>query len=269
MVIDLLNHKTDIIGFFPMTDGSVRTPQGDGKTPAEGNFPATSWSLVMGLQASVTQDRRRALETLCRRYWKPIHYYLRRRWSRLDRDGDDLTQAFFAWIMENEHLLERYTPERAGFRAYLKVILEGFANNENKARHALKRGGGAKILSMDQGVEPLEAFIPDPYALSPDQIFDLTLTKEMLNRAVESTRLWFSSAGRELPFQVFEASDRSGGEKPTDGELARRFGITESMVGNYKYEVRERIRSSIREELLLTVADPEQLEEEWKAFFRK
>jgi hypothetical protein len=194
---------------------------------------------------------------------------LRRRWSGLDREGNDLTQAFFVWILENESLLERYTPGRAGFRTYLKLILEGFAKNENDARNALKRGGRAKILSMDRGPEPLESIIADAYALSPDQILDLTLTKEMLDRAVESARLWFSSVKRDLPFQVFEASDHSSGPKPTDGELALRFGITESMVGNYKYEVRERIRSCIREELLATVADPEQLEEEWRALFRK
>jgi DNA-directed RNA polymerase specialized sigma24 family protein len=253
-----------------MTEIPARTSEARGKAPSGGgDFPATSWSLILGLQASGSLERRRALETLCRKYWKPIHYYLRRRWSALDRSGDDLTQAFFAWILENDQLLERYRPERAGFRAYLKVILEGFAHNENDARLALKRGGGVRLLSMDRGPEPLESFIPDPYALSPEQIFDLALTKEMLGRAVDRARQWFASAKRDLPFQVFEASDRSSGEKSTDAELARRFGITESMVGNYKYEVRERIRSCLREELLTTVADPEQLEEEWRAFFRK
>lgn len=252
-----------------MTDLPPRRDPAFAGSASGKQFPATSWSLVMGLQASGSKDRRTALDTLCRRYWKPIHYYLRRRWSGLDPEGQDLTQAFFVWILENPALLERYTPERAGFRAYLKVILEGFANNENDARNALKRGGGTKILSMDQGAEPLETFVPDPYALSPDQILDLTLAKEMLDRAVEAARQWFASAGRSLPFQVFEASDRTTGRQPTDAELAGRFGITESMVGNYKYEVRERIRSCVREELLLTVADPEQLEEEWKSFSRK
>lgn len=250
-----------------MTDQSSSRLPPPRPLPPEGGFPTTRWSLILGLQASGTLERRQALETLCRKYWKPIHYYLQRRWSRLDREGDDLTQAFFAWILENDRLLERYAPERAGFRAYLKVILEGFANNENDARHALKRGGGTRIVSIDQGAEPLEQFIAHPDQLSPDQIFDLALTKELLERAVESTRRWFSSVNRDLPFQVFEASDRTGGERPSDQDLARRFGITVSMVGNYKYEVRERIRSTIREELLSTVADPEQFEEEWKALF--
>jgi RNA polymerase sigma-70 factor (ECF subfamily) len=223
----------------------------------------------MGLQASGLEERRNALETLCRKYWKPIHYYLRRRWSGLDREGDDLTQAFFTWILGDNRLLDRYKPERAGFRAYLKVVLEGFAKNENEARQALKRGGGTKTLSMDQGVEPLESFIPDPYAMSPEEILDLTLKKEVYDRAIESARRWYTSAKQELPFQVFDACYRATGDPPSDKELARRFGITESRVGNYKYEVRERIRTLAREELQTTVADPERFEEEWKELFGK
>src|SRR5258707_14559740 len=108
MVFSSLNDGPDIIGKSLMADSPTRHDPGSGGTASGKQFPATSWSLVMGLQASGSQDRRKALGTLCQRYWRPIHYYLRRRWSRLDRDGDDLTQAFFAWIIENERLLERY-----------------------------------------------------------------------------------------------------------------------------------------------------------------
>jgi RNA polymerase sigma-70 factor (ECF subfamily) len=254
---------------FTMNPIAANAPSGSGNQPSGKAFPVTRWSLILGLQASSPEERQKALDTLCRKYWKPILYYLRQRWSRLDREGQDLTQAFFAWILENPRLLERYNPERAGFRAYLKVILEGFARNENDARHALKRGGASKILSMDQGVEPLESFIADPHTMSPEQIFDLTLKKEMWEQAIEIVKRWYLSARQELRFQVFEADFRSPGKSPSDAELARRFGISESMVGNYKFDVRERIYATAREELRMTVADPERFEEEWNEFLGK
>jgi RNA polymerase sigma-70 factor (ECF subfamily) len=254
---------------FTMDPMAANAPSGSGSHPSGKVFPVTRWSLILGLQASSPEERQKALDTLCKKYWKPILYYLRQRWSRLDREGQDLTQAFFAWILENPRLLERYNPERAGFRAYLKVILEGFAKNENDARHALKRGGASKILSMDQGVEPLESFIADPHTMSPEQIFDLALKKEMWEQAVEIVKRWYISAKQELRFQVFEADFKSPGKSPSDAELARRFGISESMVGNYKFDVRERIYATAREELRMTVADPERFEEEWNDFLGK
>jgi len=231
------------------------------------DFPVTSWSLIAGMGDSSTDARGRALESLCRRYWKPVYLYVRRAWSKSAEDAKDLTQAFFLQIMEGD-ALRRYAPERGGFRTYLKVLLRGFAADQHDAMTALKRGGGARLLTLDSEDAPLRDLVPDAQATTPEQLFDRTWKREVLERALERTRQWFAAAGRERQFRAFEAYDLGGeGERRTYGEVAESLGMTESDVRNHLFAVRERLRGEIRAELSQTVAAPGELDEEWRELF--
>jgi RNA polymerase sigma-70 factor (ECF subfamily) len=227
-------------------------------------FPVTSWSLVAGMNDSSTGARRQALESLCHRYWKPVYHYVRRAWSKAAEDAKDLTQAFFLQIMEGD-ALRRYAPERGGFRTYLKVLLRGFAADQHDAMTALKRGGAARILTLDAPEASLRDLVPDGQTVAPEELFDRSWKKEILERAVERTREWFASAGRERQFRAFEAYDLKAGR--TYAEVASELGISESDVRNYLFAVRERLRGEIRAELSQTVAAPGELEDEWRALF--
>src|SRR5262249_2993181 len=90
----------------------------------------------------------------------------------------------------------------------------------------------------------------------------------LLTRAVERVRSRFLSDGKELKFRVFEAYDLfQEGEPPTYASVGKQFGLEGSEVQHYLVDVREELRSEIRRELAETVAGPEELEEEWNAFF--
>lgn len=242
----------------------------DGKQPhpslGGSEFPVTSWGLILGLQGDRTTERKPALDNLCRRYWKPVFHFVRRAWSKSAEDAGDLTQAFFLWVLEGE-ALKRFEPDRGGFRTYLKMLLRGFSSNQHQALAALKRGGGQRILSLDEGEEQLKDFLPDARVTTPEQAFDCSWRNEILERTVERTRRWFEDSNRGLQFRVFEEYDLLPAEKPTYAQLAERLGITESAVRNHLFEVRERLRTEIRAELSQTVADFEQLEEEWGSLF--
>jgi RNA polymerase sigma-70 factor (ECF subfamily) len=230
------------------------------------DFPVTSWSLIAGMKDSSTGTSRQALESLCTRYWKPVYHYVRRAWSKSSEDAKDLTQAFFMQILEGD-ALHRYAPERGGFRTYLKVLLRGFAADQHDAMTALKRGGGAKLLTLDAEEAPLRDLLPDAQATTPEQLFDRSWKKEVLERAVERTRQWFVSAGRERQFKAFEAYDLKEGR--TYAEVAESLGMSESDVRNHLFAVRERLRAEIRAELSQTVAAPGELEDEWRALFEE
>src|ERR1700728_544728 len=73
----------------------------------DAGFPATRWSVIEGVRSGDTAERRRALETLCQEYWKPVYKYVRLRWSRGAEDAQDITQGFFAEMLERE-LLNRF-----------------------------------------------------------------------------------------------------------------------------------------------------------------
>ncbi len=231
-----------------------------------GDFPVTSWGMVLNLQRSTSEERSRALETLCRRYWKPVVIFARRAWSKSIEDAKDLAQAFFLDMIDGE-ALSRYSPERGGFRTYLKMLLRRFEADQHDAARALKRGGRTRTLTLDDSAAPLKEFVADASASTPEDLFDQEWKKQVLERAIDRTKRFFADAGRGRQFEVFEAYDLSSDGKATYGQIGERLGLKETVVRNYLFEVRERLRGEIRAELSQTVASLDQLEEEWTALF--
>ena len=181
-------------------------------------------------------------------------------WGRSNEDAKDLTQAFFLWLVEEE-LVKRYEPGRAAFRTYLKSLLKHFVQDHDKAAHRLKRGGGLRMLGLDEAV-------PDSKSTDPEQAFDQAWLAELMGRAVDRVRERFRSSGREAQVRVFEEYNLSpSGDRPTYAALAEKLGLKEGDVKNHLFAVREEIRKEIRDELSRMTAGPRELEEEWNAFF--
>ena len=81
-------------------------------------------------------------------YWYPLYCYVRRRQGNAT-DAEDLTQSFFAHLLER-HTLGRVSPERGRFRSFLLAAFNYFlADQWDKAR-AQKRGGGRVVCSLDE-----------------------------------------------------------------------------------------------------------------------
>jgi DNA-directed RNA polymerase specialized sigma24 family protein len=214
-----------------------------------------------------TTVRQEGLNDLCRRYWKPVYHHLRVGWAKSNDAAKDLTQAFFLWLVEGG-ALSRYEPQRASFRTFLKSLLRHFVQNQDEALSRLKRGGGVTILALQDPEAPLDALLSNPAALNPDDAFHQAWRSSVIARAVERVRASLHAEGKDLKFRVFEAYDlQTHGEQPTYGSLGQQFGLQGSEVQHYLADVRERVRSEIRKELAETVSRPEDLEEEWNAFF--
>src|SRR3954471_23104005 len=110
-------------------------------------FVTTQWSMVLTAQgASPAADA--ALETLCRRYWRPL-FGLVRRSGFVREEAEDLTQAFFARLLERRDL-DAVRKEKGRLRSYLLVALKHFLANERHRASAIKRGEGKRVLSLDE-----------------------------------------------------------------------------------------------------------------------
>jgi RNA polymerase sigma factor (sigma-70 family) len=230
-------------------------------------FPVTTWALIKQVQDTDPTTRRGALESLCRRYWKPAFHYIRAAWAKSHEDAKDLTQAFFLHLLEGD-ALAHYTPSRGGFRPYLKAILRHFTSDRCDAMRALKRGGGTKVIPFELLSAQLADQLVDPDAVDPEGLFDATWKKEILERALDRTRQWFAAPSLLRKFQVFEAYDLATADgPPTYAQLAERMGIKDSDVRNYLCEVRERLRHEARAEIAQTVTDLDELDAEWKELF--
>ena len=67
-----------------------------------GAFTTTHWSVVLEAQGE-SPAAQEALEKLCRTYWRPIYSFVRRQGAGAE-DAEDLTQGFFALVLERKDL---------------------------------------------------------------------------------------------------------------------------------------------------------------------
>jgi DNA-directed RNA polymerase specialized sigma24 family protein len=97
------------------------TPETGVSFGAGGTFPTTHWSVVLSAgEGGPSPDAQAALERLCRAYWYPLYAYVRRQ-GRSVEEAQDLTQEFFARLLQKEFLLrgEEGAPAYAGVAAEL------------------------------------------------------------------------------------------------------------------------------------------------------
>ena len=109
---------------------------------------AGRWSIVLEAQAGEPERAQAAMEDLCRAYWHPIYAYARRS-GQSPADAEDLTQAFFALLIEKDTLAAA-AKDRGKLRTFLLTIFKRFLADDWRHAHAEKRGGGSPVVSIDQ-----------------------------------------------------------------------------------------------------------------------
>src|ERR1700738_5589003 len=114
---------------------------------ASDQFPLTRWSVIDAVKRQDPEEHARALDTLFAAYWKPVYKYVRLRWNRPAEDAQDLTQGFFAEVLERE-LLAKYDPAKSKLRTYLRLCVDSFVINQEKAARRHKSGGGGEQVAL-------------------------------------------------------------------------------------------------------------------------
>jgi RNA polymerase sigma-70 factor (ECF subfamily) len=197
---------------------------------------------------------------LCRTYWYPLYASVRRR-GHSPEDAQDLTQAFFAHLLEKQ-TLALADRERGLFRTFLLTALKNFLHKEWEKARAEKRGGLHSFISLDaQDAEG--RYRAEPVNdLSPDRLYDKRWATTLLDQVMARLREEFGVGKRQALFDAL--SQHLWGER--DGashkELAARFGLTESNVGATIHRLRARYRELLRAEIAHTVATPAEVDDE-------
>src|ERR1700752_2408575 len=119
------------------SDTSRPTSAADAHRPA---FVTTQWSVVLTAARADTPQAQAALEKLCRSYWYPLYAYARRRGHSAE-DAQDLTQAFFARLLECNWVGDA-DRARGRFRTFLLTAMSRFLADQWDKKRAQKRGGG-------------------------------------------------------------------------------------------------------------------------------
>jgi RNA polymerase sigma factor (sigma-70 family) len=192
-----------------------------------------------------------AFEELSRLYWKPVYLFLRTVGRLSNDDAKDQAQQFFLQLLRNR-ALERYRPEVAPFRVFLKSCLRNFLVDEVRRRAARP------------GVEvPLEA-VPDPAAEEAGREFDREWLRSVLEAAVAGLQAELALAGRSVEWELFQDYDLRDPERPraTYAELGAPHGLSEAEVRNALAYVRGKLRERAVAEVRRSVGDPAGLRSE-------
>lgn len=227
-------------------------------------FPETTLGFAGGLRDPAAADYARSIEILCARYWKPVYSYIRIAWAKSNEDAKDVTQAFFAWLLE-EDALRRYDPGRGGFRPYLKVLLRRFVGHAERDLHRIKRGGGARVFSLEGDAPRLPELQGGGAAADPEKAFERVWLEELVQQSLGRVRERCLRLGKGTRFRLYEAFALGAGPTPPSyAELAARFGVTVGDVEKSLYLVREEIRQEIRSTLAQGAGSDRDLDDEWK-----
>jgi RNA polymerase sigma factor (sigma-70 family) len=230
-------------------------------------FGQTQWSIVLAAagKREVAQAQQ-SLEKLCRVYWLPLYTYIRRQ-GESPHDAEDLTQEFFARLLEKDFLCS-VDRTKGRFRSFLLASLKHFLSNQRDRARAQKRGGGQSPLSLDfSDAETSIAFQPADNQ-TPEKAFEKRWALALLEQSLARLRQEYSDRGRQDLFEQLKATLTEGRGSVAYVELAARLKISEASVKMAVHRLRQRYREVLRMEIAETVAHTSEVEDELREVFR-
>ncbi len=228
-------------------------------------FATTHWTVVLAAGNKTSPAASHALEELCQTYWFPLYAYVRRR-GNAKADAEDLTQAFFARLLE-KNFLANLDNEKGRFRAFLLAALKHFLVNEWDKSQAQKRGGGAAHLSLDWQTADTKFQVAATSEPSPDKAFEREWALALLARVIERLQAECVADGKGKLFEQLKTFLMAGGGDSAQAAAAKSLEMEEGAVRVAIHRLRKRYRALLRDEILNTLADESQVDEEMRALF--
>ena len=229
-------------------------------------FATTSWSVVLKVADSENPSAaQHALAALCETYWFPLYSFARRKGNSPDESAD-LTQAFFAFLLEKDSL-KRADQKRGRFRNFLLTAFANFMNNQWRTQQTQKRGGGQTAVSIDFDFESAhQRYSSQPsHEMTPEKIFERDWAIALLERTMQHVQKQYEDSGRAKLF--VEIKGALGGHIAPYQEIADRLEIQEGAVKVAVHRLRQRYGEQLRLQIAHTIDDPDETDDELKSLF--
>jgi RNA polymerase sigma factor (sigma-70 family) len=222
-------------------------------------FRTTHWSVVLTAQDD-SPAAHEALEKLCRTYWRPIFVFLRRQ-GISQEEAEDITQGFFASLLEHRNL-DAVRKEQGRLRSYLLGALKYFLADERRRGMAIKRGKGQRLIPLEElrADERVEMEPADP--VTPELIYERRWASTVLERVLNLLKDEYQRTGNAALFDSLKELLPGDPDAPSQKDIAARLGMTENAVRQAFYRFRQHYQSLLREEIAQTVATPGDIEDE-------
>ena len=228
-------------------------------------FSTTQWTMVLAAGQDDDPSAIPALEQLCRKYWFPIYAFIRRRGSN-PHEAEDLTQGFFAFVLEKE-AFKKVDREKGRFRSFLLAALTNFLANEWDKRRTLKRGGEYRMINWDEAMAEA-CYCQEPVdSVTPEKLFERRWASALVEQVLNHLKREYAAAGKEVLFGKLESAltgELAGG---TSAAWAAELGMTEGAVRVALHRLRRRFGELLRKEIAATVTGDGEVDEEIRHLF--
>jgi RNA polymerase sigma-70 factor (ECF subfamily) len=242
-------------------DDQVASLTGVGASAPNGPaaFTTTHWSVVLEAQGQ-SPAAQEALEKLCRIYWRPVYSFVRRQGARPE-EAEDLTQGFFALLLERRDF-DSVRKEKGRLRSYLLTSLKHFLASEQRRAMTVKRGQGQRLVSLEELTAAERADMEPADHLTAERLYErrwaLTLMEQVLRRLKNE----YQTAGNVELFDCLKQLLPEEPGAPSRAEIAAQLGMTENAVRQALHRFRQRYQLLLREEISHTVAIASDVEDE-------
>jgi RNA polymerase sigma factor (sigma-70 family) len=230
-------------------------------------FPTTHWSMVVaGGRTWETSPgaAKEALAELCRDYWPPLYAFIRRR-GYSGHDAQDLTQGFFAYLIETK-AYARADKEQGKFRTFLLVVLKRYLSDVYDHDHRLKRGGDQHFVFVDKDIAAAEALYQNSATNSDvtdeERCFDWDWAEALVARGLKALRSEYAVGAKTRIFGELQPFLTGGQKLPTQQEAATRLNVPIETLRSHISRLRTRYRELLRGEIARTVSDEAEVDEE-------
>ncbi len=207
------------------------------------------------------QEALLALSELCRIYWRPVYLFLRRQGSA-QHDAQDLTQGFFAHLIESR-CYARADESRGRFRSFLPGALKHFVADARDHDRAQKRGGGALLAPLDATAifeaEQQALRVDNTY---PERVYEREWAAALLQQVLKRLAEECSLAGKGQLFEALQSHLSAAGNAIPYEQLSAQLRRPATTLRSDVARLRSRYRAILREEVRGTVTDAADIDSE-------
>jgi len=225
------------------------------ETTTSGGFERTQWTVVLGAKAKSAE----ALERLCQAYRAPLLSFLRR--SGDSQEAEEQLQDFLATLLQRD-FLKNVGPEKGRFRTFLIRSLQNYLRDQHRKDIAGKRDERMKESLDERDEEGHPRHEPAAPIDTPEVEFDKRWARTVLAGGQRRLREECAREGKGALLEAFQPALFLDPEAATCEALGARFGLEAGNVRVILHRLRKRLRHHLRAEILETVADEAQLEDE-------
>jgi RNA polymerase sigma-70 factor (ECF subfamily) len=222
-------------------------------------FATTHWSVVLEAQGE-SPAAQKALEILCRNYWRPLYGFARRQ-GLAREEAQDLVQEFFARLLEHKNL-EAVRREKGRLRSYLLVSLKRFLASEQHRASGVKRYESGPHIPLDELLESDVADLELTETWTADRLYERHWALAVLEQVLGRLESEYRAAGNAVLFDRLKEFLVGEQGLRTQAEIATELGMTENAVKQAFHRFRQRYRLLLREEIAHTVAQAGDVEGE-------